>query len=342
MARAANVSIDDWQTKFEDIYPNAQVSPDTMMVHVFTWCGELGRRIIRDTQYDRSETTVPAPRDHSILKATAWIIALCNHYGINYSSALIGRFPHVCPYCLSKPCACDTTGRKAIDKARNITLSQEKARLELEALARSYDSKSYNFDSIISMIKSVYPANRSLLMKGGNGYVVSKFLEEGGELKAAYSQLELAKRHGSSNKDEFLESVKEEISDLTAWLFSCWDLSQDGQSFDSGLSQMFKLGCTSCRRSPCECIPYYSSIIVSKAVERFRNDLRSIDDPDLSPSFIAAQNLAHSASQVGNQTDIQRLAQEAEAIRAQATGPDLKRALESLIDRLSLSHLPDA
>lgn len=341
MARATNASMDEWQARFKEIYPNAQVSPDTMMVHVFTWCGELGRRIIRDTQYDRSDTTVPAPRDHSILKATAWIIALCNHYDIKYSSALIGRFPHACPYCLSKPCACDTTGRKAIDKARNITLSQEKTRLELAALARSYESEAYSFDNIVSMIKSIYPANRSLLMKGGNGYVVAKFLEEGGELKAAYSQLELARRHGADHSDEFLDAVKEEIADLTAWLFSCWDLAQDGQSFDAGLSQMFRLGCTSCKRAPCECIPYYSSIIVSKAVEKFRNDLRGIEHVD-SPALKDAQNLAESASQVGNQTDINRLTQEAEAIRRKATDAALQRALATLIDRLSLSHLPDA
>lgn len=262
----------DWDARLKQIYPNDGVIPDTMMVHVFTWCSEVDRLLIRNRKPLKG--SAEAVRiNHSIVKSIAWIIALCNEYKLDFTETLLARFPTVCPYCQLAPCRCEEQNRIAYHVGTSVPMTPAEARRELEAKFEVYKSRKYTFDNLIEMLRKVYPANQVLLGKGHTSDIVDKLLEEGGELKGAYAQFELAKFLKYERFEEFRPAIAEEIADLSAWLFSCWDITREKTSFDGKINEIFKLGCNTCNSVPCGCIKYHASFNIDKTMEKFKDEL---------------------------------------------------------------------
>ncbi len=253
--------IKQWQERFAEIYPNEGMSPDYIMVHLYTNCSSLGESVLKQSRQLNS--------DHYVIRTIAWINALASHFNISYGDALIRRFPRVCPYCLSGPCRCSTSEAARDPITKRLYSDQEKSQ-ELEAKARAFltDPNILTYNWFIENIDYIYPSNRILLHKGGQSYVVSKFLEEGGELHRAYS----AYLRGNDGLGE----IEIELADLTSWVVSCWDLNRSQRDFEAELLSRFHAGCPSCRRPHCECPSYSITSGVEDLIRSITNELRSL------------------------------------------------------------------
>lgn len=306
----------EWQDRLKLIYPNVGVSPDTMMVHVFTWSGELSRILVRTGGLDGTKPDGPRT-NHTVLKAMTWLIAICNRYEFYISDAIGERFPKACPYCLRAPCICDETEKTAYYPGGRAKMPLHEAALELEAMARVYRDNTHSFDKLREIILSVYPGNLSLLRKGRHDVILAKILEEGGELQSAYRQLELSRLSKIKTKTDFLAAVREEVADLSAWLLSCWDISRADTSISSELERMFALGCNTCHKDPCVCTTYHDSFNIEKSIERFRDGMRRakiVAQGITTPDIQRAEQIVDDATKADTREELLSLVSEAETI----------------------------
>jgi hypothetical protein len=248
-----------WQGRLAEIFPNTGKSVDYIMAHIYTACSDLGRCLLRN---DFGEQC-----DEAIIKAISWLMALATHFKIDFETSVLRRFPKCCPYCIAEPCECDRTGKRA--RNRGKILSQSEIEQELAARYNSYRfSSQVSFGFLLELFASVYPSNRALLTKGGQGYVTGKMLEEGGELHRAYS----ARLRGTTD----LSSIEHEIADLTAWVISCWDLQGLGKDLDSEFASAFVQGCYLCHKVPCACPSYSITMSQEEVVQRIAQLLREL------------------------------------------------------------------
>lgn len=250
------MQIREWQKKLGDAFPNANMSPDYMMVHLSTKCSEMSR--IFNHQKHHYLTTDPY-----ILKSISWLIALCNHFDIDFEKALISRFPGKCSYCLHSPCQCSDTNKKAFDHRTGRELSSEEIEMELVHARNSYFNSGtrFTFDGFRQLIFNIYPANKLFVYAGYYSFPLGKLDEEKGELHKAYSSYLL----GSGTKEE----ISVEIADVSAWLLSFWGVRQHKKSIDSELSSLYRGGCPVCKRDTCAC-PRYS---ITKSEEELLREI---------------------------------------------------------------------
>lgn len=248
--------IREWQTKLGQIFPNGDMSPDYIMVHLSTKCSELSR--IFNHQKHHFVTTDPY-----ILKSISWLIALCNHFKIDLEKTLISRFPGKCSYCLRSPCQCSETLKKAFDLHTERELSQEEIEIELNFLKNSYFNAAtrLTFDGFRDLIFRVYPANKLFVYSGFYSFPLGKLDEEKGELHKAYSSYLL----GNGK----IEEIAVEVADVAAWLISFWGVRNHRKSIDAELSSLFISGCPTCHGVTCSC-PRYS---ITKSEEELIRDI---------------------------------------------------------------------
>ena len=253
--------IQQWQKQFREIYPNSPLSPDYIMVHLYTNCSSLGKSILK-------RNTVKAS-DHYVIRTIAWINALASRFKVDYAEALIHRFPGRCPYCLMGPCRCAVNTGARDPQTKEMYSDLEKKR-ELKQSAEAYLSNPaiLTYDWFIENINKIYPSNRMLLYRGGQSYVISKFLEEGGELHRAYS----CYLRGSSE----VKSIAAEIADLSSWVISCWDVARNGRKFSAELLSEYHAGCPSCKKPVCKCATYSITMGVEEIIRDLAGELRSL------------------------------------------------------------------
>lgn len=235
--------IREWQKKLGKIYSNEGMSPDYIMVHLQTKCNEL-HRIFNHQKHHFLST------DPYILKSLSWLIALCNHFELDYEKVLLNQFPGKCGYCLCSPCACSETNKKAIDKRTDRELSIEEIDRELEYSRNSYFNVGtrLSFDGFRELIFKIYPTNKHFVYSGNYSFPLGKLSEETGEIHKAYSSFLL----GKGNKDE----IGFEIADATAWLISFWSVRNHRKSIDAEFSSLFRNGCPECKNDNCICSRY--------------------------------------------------------------------------------------
>lgn len=163
-------SVTFWQGRLKVIYPNTELSPDYMMAHIYTAASDLGRVLLRGEGDNR--------RDAAVKSAISWMMALASHFSINYEHALVSRFPGKCRYCLGRPCKCDTTNKRAPGRF-GAYLSSTEIDYEIGASIDSITNTGtlITFDWLIKDLAAIYPSNRTLLFRGGHGYVTGKMLE---------------------------------------------------------------------------------------------------------------------------------------------------------------------
>lgn len=250
------MNIRDWQARLKEIYPNQDMSPDYIMVHLSTKCSELSRLFSHQKHLYLST-------DPYLLKGLAWLVAFCNHFDIDYEGALLDRFPGKCSYCLRTPCHCPDTQKKAIDRRTDREFSQEEIEEDLKYSRSSYRGSGvrWSFDSFRDQIFNLYPGNKLFIYAGHYSFPLGKLDEERGELHKAYSAFLL----GTGTLDE----VRVEVADVTAWLISFWGARQHRKSIDAELSSLLRNNCPVCRLVPC-CCPRYS---ISRGEEELLRDI---------------------------------------------------------------------
>lgn len=323
-----------WNKRLEEIYPNKGVMPDTMMVHIFTWCSEVDRLLIRTPKPTKG--SAEADRiNRSIVKAIAWIIALCNNYNLDFVQVMIGRFPKCCPYCQLSPCRCEEQERMAFIPGTSVPMAPAAARIEFSYKIGAHSRRDYSFDKIIAILRDIYPANRVLLSKGHTSDIVDKLLEEGGELKVAYAQYELANVLNYARFADFILGIAEEVADLSAWHFSCWDISRQNISFDDRINEIFRLGCNTCKSTPCKCVKYHASFNLEKTIEKFYDDLSRAARTSAADSGVieAAEELIKEAISARSSAETIHLLERADKLNED----EVRRFTKAAIDRLVLT-----
>ncbi|MFO1083857.1 MAG: hypothetical protein U1E21_04810 [Reyranellaceae bacterium] len=236
--------IRDWQSRFAKIYPNSQLTPDYIMIHLATKCSMLTKSFLH-----RSENH--ATKDATIVQAISWLAAISSYFRVDYERALIARFPGACSYCLRAPCVCADSGKRALDRFGK-QMSSEEVNHELEAKRNSYFNTGFrlSFDEFRNHLFRIYPGNRYVVGVGYYAHPLGKLQEEQGELHRAYSEF---LRGETSTKVR----IETEIADVSAWLVTLWDTANIGKNLDTMLADHFRYECPACRRAPCEC-PRYS------------------------------------------------------------------------------------
>ena len=68
------------------------MAPDYMMAHIYTACSDLGRLLLRNERDPRMNS--------AIIGAISWMMALSNHFDIDYEAEIVRHFPGCCRYCL--------------------------------------------------------------------------------------------------------------------------------------------------------------------------------------------------------------------------------------------------
>jgi NTP pyrophosphatase (non-canonical NTP hydrolase) len=325
------MNIQEWQSRLGCIYRNKSMNPDYIMVHLSSKCSELSR--IFNHQKAHYIATDPY-----IIKALSWLVAMCNHFGINYEEALIKRFPGKCSYCLKAPCVCIDTHKTAIDLKTGRALTEEEIESELAYSKGSFTNSGtrISFDELREMIFKIYPVNKAFIRANFWAMPLGKLDEEKGELHGAYS----AYLRGQGGLDD----IATEVCDITAWLISFWDFNQAKKSLDAELSSYYRNGCPSCKQASCNCGHYSISKTEEELLRDVINSLRTISAAKVLDAKLIddATNLAHEAQQKGGLSvgdrllnalrNIQKLVVAAPGV----TGAALKSAenIEKVVDAL--------
>lgn len=250
--------IREWQERLNNIYGfnNERLSPDYKMLHFSTKCSEMGR-LFNHRKIEVYDS------DLFLLKAISWLIALCNHFEIDLEDTLLKCFPHVCSYCISSPCICTKTNKRAIDIQTGQVLDEEDYNNELEMKRNALRNTGtrLSFDDFSNLLDKIYPVNRTLINHGFYSFALGKLDEEKGEVHHAFSKFLLAKadkRYGEQELKNLKEDIEAEIADVAAWLISFWNpLHKLDNKIELKMMSMYIDSCPACKENPCSC-PHYS------------------------------------------------------------------------------------
>jgi hypothetical protein len=189
-------------------------------------------------------------------------------------------------------------------------------------------STTVSFTWVFNQVTTIYPINRALLSRGGSAYLVSKMLEEGGELHRAFSN-HIAKKSP-------LADVGTEIGDLLGWTISCWDRAGSGTSIDSELAGLFIAGCPTCKSAPCNCPDYSITPTQEDVIKEITKQLEELKAAGVElPVVDEATALATDVSTKDNSEKGKALAQKVEdlAKTAESAGK-LTESVSAILVRL--------
>ncbi len=159
----------------------------------------------------------------NLLIAISWFTSMMNQLHIDIEEELWQRFPSLCSYCGSSPCACKV---KKPEKRKEVIIDKNKKPETLEEFQK--------------MFNEIYPASKRTLEHAG-----VHLAEELGE----FSETILSYRGG--HRDETFDDVKLEAADLLSCFMSLFN-SLD-VSIAKELSVMFSNNCHVCHDAPCSC-----------------------------------------------------------------------------------------
>ncbi len=159
----------------------------------------------------------------NLLIAFSWFTSLINQWHLNLEDEIWQRFPYLCSYCASCPCAC----KEKRPEKRRKTVGDEKKRPK-------------TIEDFQVMFEKIYPSGARTLEDAG-----VHLAEELGEFSEAIMI------YRDQHKNEDFEQLKLEAADL----FSCFMsvFNSMGTSVVGELSLMFSENCHACNKIPCEC-----------------------------------------------------------------------------------------
>jgi NTP pyrophosphatase (non-canonical NTP hydrolase) len=178
------------------------------------------------------------------IRSISWLLALANNLEVDIESAVLGRYPSVCPYCLSQRCICAKTGKKPQRKIPAYKISEE-----LFYLAQPQLRDQYSLHALANMVSEIYPNNLTTWDAIGAWKHTSKFSEELAEIHEAFSKyFAKTKPHAA---------VAEEFADLFAWVLTAWQISLPGVEIDEAFISYYENGCPVCaRHRNCACAKF--------------------------------------------------------------------------------------
>lgn len=177
-------------------------------------------------------------------KSFSWLFAVANKMEIDLGEAFRKKFPRVCPYCIAPVCQCAETHRAPIN---NLSLHAVKFELKEKYDVERRASPELALDKGVSIITTIYPANKAIWNAYGSFYHFSRLFEELGEVHEAYS---------SFRKTGVIVNLEEELADVTAWLLSAWGIHQKNGSLSDCLIDYYLENCPVCNKATCICQEY--------------------------------------------------------------------------------------
>lgn len=213
----ANTTIQEYQDFVEEVYgvPNDRHFDTSSMLTNIQRFVMRGIKGIRKNDKDRIT--------HNLLIAQSWFMSLMNRFHINLENAVWNRFPYLCSYCGSCPCAC---------KAQKV-----KARVHIvpnkEKMPETYE----NFQA---MFKEIYPASTRSIEHAG-----IHLAEELGELS------ESVLKYQGTRDDQSLTEITNESADFFSCLMGVFNSLEFKTTQE--LSKLFSNNCHVCKKAPCEC-----------------------------------------------------------------------------------------
>lgn len=159
----------------------------------------------------------------NVMIAFSWFTSILNRLHIDLEDSVWKRFPYMCSYCASCPCACRERG---VIRRQKVQADDSKRPKTLEDFQK--------------MFSDIYPPQKRTLEHAG-----IHLAEEIGE----FSEAILAYR-GKHSVEHF-----HEIAEESADVFSCilGIFSSLGKSLAGELSATFSNNCHACHNSPCTC-----------------------------------------------------------------------------------------
>ncbi|RJO62097.1 hypothetical protein C4544_01190 [candidate division WS5 bacterium] len=159
----------------------------------------------------------------NLVIATSWFLALMNRIHVDIEDAVWNRFPYLCSYCGSCPCAC-----KKIKPSK-------RARITKKPHLRPKNIRGFQ-----EMFEEIYPSGSRTLEHAGIHQA-----EEQGELSEAMQVFA-----GSHKKSTF-----QEIIDESADYLSCVFAIANSANIDlqSELEKFYSNNCHACHQAPCKC-----------------------------------------------------------------------------------------
>lgn len=251
-------SIRDFQEYLKTLYEDK--NSERTIEYLFSY-------LFRNVSYlSRSKKDSTSWEDHYI-KSISWLLATANKLNIDLESALLKKFPGVCPYCTACPCTCSKTGERPEQLTPEWKIKDELK----EKYNTAYNNlKNISIDQYISLINNIYPANRHIWKAVGHNYHFARVLEELGEIHEAYT--------GFCKGERSIDQVAEELADVLAWLLSAWEIASRQKLTDSIIGHYYN-DCPVCMQTPCKCDDYSSrgQRLVKKAeLEEFQKKLTEL------------------------------------------------------------------
>lgn len=220
----------DLQAYIRDLYPNKD--RDTSYIYGYA---------VRHIGYLSKSLTQRRSASKDFVRAVSWLFALANNLSVDVETAILQRYPGVCPYCLAPHCECITTGKKPSNGIAAYKVPQELFDLSQRLLATPH-----SLQQVADRLSKIYPNNLTTWEAIGAWKHTSKFAEELAEIHEAFSKL-FAKTKPHS-------AVVEEFADLFAWLLTAWSIVHPAERLDDLFIEYYLNGCPVCGRNEnCNC-----------------------------------------------------------------------------------------
>jgi len=159
----------------------------------------------------------------NLIISMSWFMSVLNRLYIDVEEELWPRFPYVCSYCNSRPCACKV---KRPESRLKVTIDESK--------------KPKTMHDFQEMFEKIYPSSGRTLEHAG-----VHFAEELGEFSEAFWI------YKASKSDKDFEQLKLEAADFLSCILAVFNsLHVD---LASELSKQFCNNCHECHKAPCVC-----------------------------------------------------------------------------------------
>lgn len=159
----------------------------------------------------------------NVMISFSWFMSFMNQLHVDVEEETWRRFPYLCSYCASRPCAC-----------KEMKIEQRQAVVIDESL------RPKTISGFQKMFEEIYPSPRRTLEHAG-----IHLAEELGEL----SETILAYRSARDGVD--FDRVKMEAADLMSCFFGVWNSMKLDAAKE--ISSHFSDNCHECHKMPCEC-----------------------------------------------------------------------------------------
>lgn len=238
-------ALNDWAKMLNELYGSTQNysrSTYELHTHLTEVTGVVGKYLLKRKSPDAALEFLP--------KVFAWTLALVSKMEPHTppEEMVLRKFPGVCPYCRSKPCACWKTGKSSLDEEilRKIYFSSALAQ------KRSVDDFQLMFRSIYEDSWTAEEPNDLLRM------IHTRLVEELAEIAEAIRFHHL-----------YPSNFNNEIADFIAWWFAMVSTIHRLQDKPMVLASdllwaAYPAFCRICESSPCFCRPSPVRILMSK------------------------------------------------------------------------------